>query len=409
MARFVTFPGTSGNYASTDDVNLLTADQAHIYQAQPWTARSQTDTLTHETEASASVGGKVLQFLADNPTSDCAVLPHVAPNGASIAGTTQYSGVIRARTLGGVDRTARTIAQFYQGATYKTASNGLIDTLPADGSWVNLPVTGTSHADADNMVIFLRIIDAINNEIFQVDVAGVRLGATSTFRPSRRIVQDGDFQARVALDDWTPAQETAIVSKYTVVDDHRSYMFVVRSGSTGLLRLYWSEDGVNLLTATSSVAPTVSNGDWLWARPTLDVDGGAGDVGLVTFYTGGSGTSPTWVQLGDPVEAGSAPSSIFAGLHPVEIGAYADGSAGLLQGKVDNVSIRDGIDGPVVANFDAKDVWAKFGYVGISDTDTWVDSMTGRTWTLHGADASLHSGNLSHLDVAGPGQLLRTG
>jgi len=153
------------------------------------------------------------------------------------------------------------------------------------------------------------------------------------------ITGDIDPQARVALGDWTPAQEMAIVSKYIATNDHRSYMFVVRSGSTGLLRFYWSEDGVNLLTGTSSVAPTVSDGDWLWIRTPLDVDGGAGDVGSVTFYTGGSGTSPTWIQLGGVSEAGSAPSSIFDGLHPVEVGAYANGSAGLMQGKVANVRI----------------------------------------------------------------------
>ncbi|KKL06572.1 hypothetical protein LCGC14_2594660, partial [marine sediment metagenome] len=142
-----------------------------------------------------------------------------------------------------------------------------------------------------------------------------------------------------ALDDWTPATETAIVSKYIATNDHRSYMFVVRSGSTGLLRLYWSEDGVNLITVTSSIAPTVSNGDWLWIGVILDVDDGPIGQGRVIFYTGGSGVSPTWVQLGDTAGAGSVPTFIFDGLHPVEVGAYANGSAGMLQGKITNVRI----------------------------------------------------------------------
>ncbi len=157
------------------------------------------------------------------------------------------------------------------------------------------------------------------------------------------ITGDIDIQARVALPDWTPATEMAIVSKFTTTADQRSYMLVVRSGSTGLLRLYWSENGIALLTGTSSVAPTVSNGDYLWIRATLDVNGGAGDVGFVTFYTGGSGVSPTWVQLGDPVEAGSAPSSIFDGSTPVEVGSYDGGSAGLLQAEVTNARIYSDI------------------------------------------------------------------
>ena len=153
------------------------------------------------------------------------------------------------------------------------------------------------------------------------------------------ITGDIDIQARVALDDWTPATEMAIVSKFTTTADQRSYMFVVRSGSTGLLRLYWSENGIALLTGTSSIAPTVSNDDYLWIRATLDVNGGAGGVGRVTFYTGGSGASPTWVQLGATADAGSAPTSIFDGSAPVEVGAYDGGSVGLLQAEVTNARI----------------------------------------------------------------------
>ena len=157
------------------------------------------------------------------------------------------------------------------------------------------------------------------------------------------ITGDIDIQARVAPPDWTPATEMAIVSKFTTAADQRSYMAVIRSGSTGLLRLYWSENGIALLTGTSSVAPTVSNGDYLWIRFTLDVNGGAGGAGRVTFYTGGSGTSPTWVQLGDTADAGSAPTSIFDGSAPVEIGTYDGGSAGLLQAEVTNARIYSDI------------------------------------------------------------------
>ena len=177
----------------------------------------------------------------------------------------------------------------------------------------------------------------MSNYLYLPGVAGNYASAADSAALS--IPGDLDIQARVALDDWTPAQETAIVSKYIATNDHRSYMFVVRSGSTGLLRLYWSEDGVNLITVTSSIAPTVSNGDWLWIGVILDVDDGPIGQGRVIFYTGGSGVSPTWVQLGDTAGAGSVPTFIFDGLHPVEVGAYANGSAGMLQGKITNVRI----------------------------------------------------------------------
>ena len=219
----------------------------------------------------------------------------------------------------------------------------------------------------------------MSSYLYLPGVAGVYASAPDTAALS--ITGDIDIQARVALDDWTPAQETAIVSKYIATNDHRSYMFVVRSGSTGFLRLYWSENGVDLLAVTSSVAPTVSNGDYLWIRVTLDVDGGPGGQGRVYFYTGSSGASPTWVQLGDSAGAGSVPTSIFDGLHPVEVGAYANGSTGMLSGKVTNVRIYSDLTETTLA-FDAD-----FTDLTVSEVTAAAfveDSANAATITLNG-------------------------
>ncbi len=218
------------------------------------------------------------------------------------------------------------------------------------------------------------------------------------------ITGDIDLQARVALDDWTPAQETAIVSKYIATDDHRSYMFVVRSGSTGDLRLYWSEDGVNLLTGTSSVAPTVSDGDYLWIRAILDVDGGPIGQGRVNFYTGGSGASPTWVQLGDEAGGGSAPTSIFDGLHPVEVGAYANGSAGMLQGKVTNVRIYSDLT-ETTLEFDAD--FTDLTTTEVAAGSFTEDSSNAATVTINGT--AWRYGYTGRPRLVGLGQMLMTG
>ncbi len=214
----------------------------------------------------------------------------------------------------------------------------------------------------------------MSNYWYLPGVAGNYASALDTAALS--ITGDIDLQARVALDDWTPAQETAIVSKYIATNDHRSYMLVVRSGSTGLLRFYWSEDGVNLIAVTSSIAPTVSDGDYLWIRVILDVDDGPIGQGRVIFYTGGSGVSPTWVQLGDTAGAGSVPTSIFDGLHPVEVGAYANGSVGLMQGKVTNVRIYSDLTETTLA-FDA------------DFTDLTVSEVTAAAFVEDSANAAI--------------------
>ena len=220
----------------------------------------------------------------------------------------------------------------------------------------------------------------MSNYLYLPGVAGNYASAPDTAALS--ITGDIDLQARVALDDWTPATEAAIVSKYIATNDHRSYMFVVRSGSTGLLRFYWSEDGVNLLAVTSSVAPTVSDGDYLWIRATLGVGDGPGGQGRVTFYTGGSGASPTWVQLGDVAGGGSVPTSIFDGLHRVEVGAYANGSVGMLQGKVTNVRIYSDLTETTLA------LDADFTDLTVSEVTTAAfveDSANAATITLNGS------------------------
>ena len=108
------------------------------------------------------------------------------------------------------------------------------------------------------------------------------------------ITEDIDLRERVALDDWTPASATMLLAKDT--SGQRSYTFSVQA-TTGLLVVGYSTDGVNLVELTSSVAPTVSDYGTLWVRVTLDVDNGAAGK-TATFYTGGSGETPTWVQLG---------------------------------------------------------------------------------------------------------------
>lgn len=181
------------------------------------------------------------------------------------------------------------------------------------------------------------------------------------------IVGDIDVRAHVVLEDWTPAGNSALVGKWTPSGNQRSYLLEVTT--SGLLRFAWSNDGTATLQADSTVAPTVSDGDDLWVRATLDVDNGAAGR-TVTFYTSTDGSS--WAQLGSPVTTAGV-TSIFASTAVLEVGSHSVGTADLLTGLVASAEVRSGIAGAVVADPDFD--------LEVAGTTSFVDD-SGLTWTL---------------------------
>ncbi len=181
------------------------------------------------------------------------------------------------------------------------------------------------------------------------------------------IVGDIDLRCRVALDDWTPAAITRLVSKYTVSGSQISYSLLVRT--PGTLQLVWSTDGSALGNEISSVSVSATDGDTIWCRATLDVS-----TGDVIFYTStdttNDHTAVTWTQLG-ATQPGSA-TSIFDGTALLEIGSRNIGTIGFISGNVYAAQVLSGIDGTV-----------EFGYSNVSFVDGHVDKVRlGELWTL---------------------------
>jgi hypothetical protein len=183
------------------------------------------------------------------------------------------------------------------------------------------------------------------------------------------ITGDIDIRAYIAMDDWTPATDTAVVSKYTTTGNQRSYSLHV--GSTGALIFLWSEDGSVQKSETSSAVNTFTNGTAHWVRATMDVDNGASDA-EIKFYTSEDGS--TWTQLGS-TQTNGATTSIFSGTGVLELGSRAAGTAALFAGKIFSAQVRTGIDGTIVAN-------------PVAGTSSITDS-TGLTWTVNGANSFL--------------------
>lgn len=186
---------------------------------------------------------------------------------------------------------------------------------------------------------------------------------------------DLDVRAEVAATDWTPSANQSLISKYITTGNQRSYR--LRLNAAGTLELIWSANGSATLSATSTAAPSVSNGATLAVRATLDVDNGASG-NTVTFYTATS-IDGSWTQLGSAVTQAGV-TSIFSSTAQLEAGSVANGSE-LFQGTIYAVEVRSGIGGTVVSGM---------------DFTTHVDS-TDKKWTLNGsATESMRTWNPAH-------------
>lgn len=186
------------------------------------------------------------------------------------------------------------------------------------------------------------------------------------------ITGDIDIRCLVAMDDWTPSASSYLVAK-RAGGGQDSYEFFVNTNGT--LRIQWYDSGTaGFRSASSTVAPTVTDGAALWVRAALDADNGASG-NTATFYTSTEGT--TWTQLGTSVVTATV-AAIAATTATLNIGAYANGTAGVSAGKFYAAQVRNGIDGPVVFDWDAN-------RDAVNATHTSYTASTGQTWTVNRA------------------------
>jgi len=182
----------------------------------------------------------------------------------------------------------------------------------------------------------------------------------------------GDIDIRAELDvDMTDASRLqTIVGKWGATDAERSW--VLRYGSTqlgvGQLGFTW-RDPVTASVWQGWISVTLVGGSAV--RFTLDVDNGAG--GLVgRFYQADTINGP-WAQIGATITGGFT-TSLQATTSDVRIGP-SDSTSVPFTGTATRIQIRNGIDGPLVADVDTRPL--------ADNTTTWTDSA-GRVWTVNG-------------------------
>ena len=178
------------------------------------------------------------------------------------------------------------------------------------------------------------------------------------------ITSDIDIIARVMPTTWSTVG--TLVAKYT--GSVRSYRLDLNTGGT--LRLYLTTDGsTEPASATSSASVGFSTGQAGWVRATWRASDGR-----VQYFTAADSVDvPTsWTQLG--TDKSQSIPSIYSGSAALEVGSSFGGTALPFSGRIMRAIVRNGIDGTIVANFDAS-LCGKSGYTG----------TLGNVWTVNRA------------------------
>jgi hypothetical protein len=207
------------------------------------------------------------------------------------------------------------------------------------------------------------------------------------------IIGDIDIRVKAAFDDWTPSATQILLGKYASGTQY-SYAFSV--ASNGRLQLGWSPLGTTAsgITVSSTVSPTVVDGETIWVRATLDVDNGASGND-VKFFTSPDGT--TWTQLGSTVTTAGT-TSIFNSTAVLEVGSILVGTSNPARGKFFRAQVLNGIDGTVAfdANFETS-------ITSLNQTSFTESSANAATVTINRSGSAYQSAGITAAGYLYPG------
>lgn len=212
--------------------------------------------------------------------------------------------------------------------------------------------------------------------------------ATTT---SMDLTNDLDVRVELALDS-VPVQdpttfevvEQSIIGRWDAADQN----WALVTDYVGRLKLYWTPDGSNLLSATATSQVQFSAGQRHAIRVTLDVNNGASG-NTATFYTSDS-ISGTWTQLGDTVvQAGT--TSIQNDTADLMIGAVENTGGAAGSGRYYAVQVLNGIGGTAVVDAD---------FTALSDGAAGLTDDAGRTWLFENGATLTHQHQRFYGEVA---------
>lgn len=222
------------------------------------------------------------------------------------------------------------------------------------------------------------------------DDHAVLTGTQYLFTPDRSsldITGDLELSGKIAADDYTPATNQVLVSKWDATGGHRSYL--VWLNATGRLRLYLSEDGINPVSADSTVLGLTDGQDIYWKITWRQSDG------RVQFFTSTDGA--IWTQVGS--DGAIAIASIHSGIAELRAGSIVSGSGDPFVGKMYSFTVKNGIDGTTVASLAVAKSIVSSNYLVITDSNatgagTWyagansIDLSNNDGWVFENAPSN---------------------
>ena len=192
---------------------------------------------------------------------------------------------------------------------------------------------------------------------------------------------------RVAMQDWTPAAASDLLTKWLTTGNQRSYGLEL--APTGAMNWSWSTLGtaVSVSAKTSSV-PGFVDGSINYVAVTHDVDNGAGGND-VKFWTSQDGS--TWTQLGSTATTAGT-TSFFDSTALLNIGAYDAGALGNAAGNFYSAQVYSGIP-PMFGGSGSASPVVDFNphRDATTPTGTITSSTTGEVWTINGASSVVRS------------------
>ncbi|CAB4180548.1 Bacteriophage lambda, GpL, minor tail [uncultured Caudovirales phage] len=212
-----------------------------------------------------------------------------------------------------------------------------------------------------------KYLDGINfpTAEYLLLTGGVNNGASTPDSAAASVTGDIEIIAKLSMDDWTPASNSEILSKWHITGSQRAYDF--RVSTAGKLQFRFSTTGSDTVTATaSSVAVSFTDGSIGYVKVTRA--SGSGDV---KYYTSPDGSS--WSQLGTTVSTASG--AMYDSTASVFVGRVSAGTPdnSELAGKIYTATVSNAIGGAAVVSFDARKANA--------GASTLV-ATTGETWTV---------------------------
>jgi hypothetical protein len=189
---------------------------------------------------------------------------------------------------------------------------------------------------------------------------------------ANQITGDIEIIVKMQTNDWTPAVQSTIVSKWKDIGGS-NYSYLCRLMADGSLRLLTSPDGSNAVNAQSDAVVPFADGDIGYLKFVRDVNNGSGGNSTY-FYTSTDGV--TYTQLGSTI-VNSGTTSIYAGSTPLQIGANdTNGAENPLRAKIFRATISNSIGGTPVVDFNPSQ------YNAATSQTQWT-STTGEVWTIN--------------------------